>query len=80
MVTLIIPKELAQVVINYLAIGLPDKLKKLFIFVLREEEKKNYLLPGAYKPIVLKNILAKLAEKVITIYIIKKVEAKLLLT
>ena len=47
-VTLIISKELAQAIINYLAIGLPDGLKKLFTFVLRKEGKKNYLLPGAY--------------------------------
>ena len=65
--------------INYLAIGLPDKLKKLSIFVLRKEGKKNYLLPGAYRPIVLKNILVKLVEKVIIIYIIEKTEAELLL-
>ena len=63
--TLIIPKELAQININYLATGLPDRLKKSFTFVLRKKEKKNYLLSGAYRPIVLKIILVKLAEKVI---------------
>ena len=79
-VTLVILKELAQVIINYLAIGLLNELKKLFIFVLRKEGKKDHLLLGAYRPIVLKATLAKLAKKVIITRIIKKAEAKLLLT
>ena len=72
-------KELAQIVIKYLVIGLPKELKKLFTLMLRKEEKKDYLLPGAYRPIALKNILIKLAEKVLTIYIIRKVEVVTLL-
>ena len=47
--------------------------------MLRKEEKKNYLLLGAYKPIAIKNMLVKLAEKVLTIYIIEKAEAETLL-
>ena len=31
--------------------------------MLQKEEKKNYLLPGAYKPIVLKNISVKIVKK-----------------
>ena len=76
---LIILKELAQAIINYLATDLPNKLKKLFIFVLQKKGKKNHLLLRAYRPIILKSILAKLAEKVITTHIIEKAEAKLLL-
>ena len=49
------------------------------MFMLRKEEKKNYSILGAYRPIALKNILIKLAEKVLTIYIVKKVEAETLL-
>ena len=79
-VTPIIPKELAQAVTNYLATGLPDGLKELFIFMLRKEGKKNYLLSGAYRPIALKNTFVKLVNKVIIIYIIEKAEAELLLT
>ena len=45
-----------------------------------QKGKKNYLLLGAYRPIVLKNTLVKIAEKVITIHIKKKAEAELLLT
>ena len=78
-VILIIPKELAQTIINYLATGLPNRLKKLFTFILQKEEKKNCLLPLTYRPIVLKNILAKLAKKVIITYIIEKAKAELLL-
>ena len=51
----------------------------MFIFVLRKEEKKNYLLLGAYRLITLKITLLKLAKKVLTIYIVKKVEAETLL-
>ena len=47
--------------------------------MLKKEGKKNYLLLNAYRPIGLKNILVKLAEKVLTIYIIGKAEAKTLL-
>ena len=78
-VTLIILKDLVQAVIDYLNTGLPNGLKESFTFVLQKEGKKDYLLPGTYKPIALKNILAKLAEKVIIILIIKKVKAELLL-
>ena len=78
-VILIVLKELTQTIINYLITGLPDGLKKLFTFVLRKEGKKDYLLPGVYRSIALRNTLAKLVKKVIIIYIIKKAEAKLLL-
>ena len=72
-------KELAQIVIKYLIIGLPKKLKKLFILTLRKEEKKNYLLLDIYRLIALKNILVKLAEKILIIYITEKAEAEILL-
>ena len=75
----LILKELAQAVIKYLAIGLPEGLKELFTLVLRKEEKKKYLLLGAYRPIVLKNILVKLVEKVLTIRMVRKAEAETLL-
>ena len=76
----LILKELAQTVIKYLVIGLPEGLKESFILVLKKEEKKDYLLLGAYRSITLKNILVKLAEKVLTIYIAGKVEIKTLLS
>ena len=47
--------------------------------MLKKEEKKDYLLLGAYRPIALENILVKLAEKILIIYIIGKAEAKILL-
>ena len=47
--------------------------------MLRKKEKKNYLLPGTYRPIALKNILIKLVEKILTIYIVEKVETETLL-
>ena len=59
--------------------GLPEGLKKLFILMLKKKGKKNYSLLGAYRPIALKNTLIKLAEKVLTIYIIGEAEAETLL-
>ena len=72
-------KKLVQIVIVYLVKGLPEGLKELSIFILRKKEKKDYLLLGAYRLIARKNTLVKLAEKVLTIYIVKKAEAKILL-
>ena len=75
----LILKELAQVVIKYLAIGLPKRLKELFTLILRKKGKKNYLLLGAYRSIALENTLVKLAEKILTMRIAGKVEAETLL-
>ena len=72
-------KELVQAVIIYLVKGFPEKLKELSIFVLKKKEKKDYLLLGAYRPIVIENMLIKLAKKVLTIYIAEKAEAEILL-
>ena len=75
----LILKELAQAVIKYLVIGLFKELKELFTLVLKKEEKKDYSLLNNYRPIALKNILVKLAEKVLTIHIIEKAKAETLL-
>ena len=75
----LILKKLVQAIIKYLIIGLHKGLQKLFTLILKKKEKKNYLLPDTYRPIVLENILVKLAEKVLTIYIIEKAEAETLL-
>ena len=47
--------------------------------MLRKEENKDYLLLSTYRFIVLKNTLIKLVKKVLTIYIIGKVETKIFL-
>ena len=47
--------------------------------MLKKKEKKNYLLLNIYRPIALKNILIKLAEKVLTMRIVGKAEAETLL-
>ena len=47
--------------------------------MLKKKEKKDYLLLDIYRPIALENILIKLAEKVLTMRIIRKVEAEILL-
>ena len=66
-------------IIIYLVKDPPEGLKELFKFILKKEEKKDYLLLKAYKPITLKNTLVKLAEKILTIYIIEKAWIKILL-
>jgi hypothetical protein len=42
---------------------LPAELKESTTVVLRKEQKKDYSLPGSYRPIALENTLAKLMEK-----------------
>ena len=66
-------------VIKYLVTGLSEGLKELFILALRKKGKKNYLLLSDYRFIALENILIKLVEKVLTIYIVGKVKAEILL-
>ena len=80
MVALIVLKELAQIIINYIIEKrVPDNLRKLIIFVLRKERKKDYLLLGIYRLIELKNTVAKLVEKLVIIYITKMTKANQLL-
>ena len=43
-VALLILKELAQIIIKYLIIGLLKGLKKLFILVLKKKEKKELFI------------------------------------
>ena len=66
-------------IIKYLVIDLFKKLKKLFTLILKKKEKKNYLLLNTYRPIALENILVKLVKKILTIHIIGKVKAEILL-
>ena len=47
--------------------------------MLKKKEKNDYLLPDTYRPIALENILIKLVKKVLTIYIVRKAEAEILL-
>ena len=68
-----------QIIINNLSTSLPKGLKESFTLVLRKKEKKNYLLPGIYRFIALKNTLVKLVEKVLIIYIVGKAEVEILL-
>ena len=41
----------------------PESLKESITAVLRKKGKKDYSLPGSYRPIALKNTLAKVLEK-----------------
>ena len=58
-VMLIIPKELAQVIINYLTTGLPDKLKKLFTFVLKKRRKKELFIIGSLQTYNIKKYISE---------------------
>ena len=61
-----ISEDFAQAISNCLAGGtLPTKYKESTTIVLRKEGKKDYSLPGSYRPIALENTLAKVIEKII---------------
>lgn len=44
---------------------LPARYKESITIALRKEGKKDYSLPGSYRPIALENTLAKTVEKII---------------
>jgi hypothetical protein len=57
---------LAQAMNTRLAEGIfPLKFKEFITIVLRKNGKKDYSLPGSYRPIALENTLAKILEKAI---------------
>jgi hypothetical protein len=57
-------QSLAKASSQCLAGGMmPRQLKESITIVLRKEGKKDYSLPGSYRPIALKNSLAKVLEK-----------------
>jgi hypothetical protein len=45
---------------------LPGQYKESVTIVIRKESKKNYSLPGSYRPIALENTLAKVVKKILT--------------
>jgi hypothetical protein len=50
----------------YFAIGYYPRLRRaIIIYILHKEGKADYLLPGSYRPIALKNTLSKILERVI---------------
>ena len=60
----VIGQGMAKASSQCLATGiLPQRLKESITIVLRKEGKKDYSLPGSYRPIALKNTLAKMLEK-----------------
>ncbi|OCK83582.1 hypothetical protein K432DRAFT_276893, partial [Lepidopterella palustris CBS 459.81] len=44
---------------------LPSQLKESTTVTLRKEAKKDYSLPGSYRPIAVENALTKVIEKVV---------------
>jgi Reverse transcriptase (RNA-dependent DNA polymerase)/Endonuclease-reverse transcriptase len=61
-----ISTDLAQALTKVFAEGsIPSCLKESVTITIRKEGKKDYLLPGSYRPIALKNALAKVIEKVL---------------
>jgi len=64
MVAPVIIKDLAEAASHYFANGtIPKSLKESITVVLRKEGKKDYSLPGSYRPITLENTLAKVLKK-----------------
>jgi len=75
MVALVIIKDLAEVA-NYCFTNgtIPESLKESITVVLRKEGKKDYSLLGSYRPITLKNTLAKVLEKHVANIILEAAE------
>ena len=73
-------KELARVITGILRLGeLPGSFKESTTVALRKEKKKDYSLPGSYRPIVCENTIAKIVEKVIADGITREAEERGLL-
>jgi hypothetical protein len=58
---------------------IPPSLKESITYTLKKEGKGNYLDLGAYCPIALENTLAKLVEKIVTIFLTDYTKKKNLL-
>ena len=66
LVALVILQDFAQAISDYLVGGsLPLRYKESTMVVLRKDGKKDYSLPGSYRPIALENTLAKVIEKIL---------------
>jgi hypothetical protein len=64
----------------YFAIGYYLRLRRaMIIYILYKEGKADYLFPGSYCSIILKNTLSKILERVIVDYIINTAEKHALL-
>ena len=71
---------LAQGIRKAFASGsLPARYKESTTIVLRKEGKKDYSLPGSYRPIALENTLAKIVEKVLATRLSRAAEAHFML-
>ena len=67
---LLIVLQLADIAKIYFIIGYYLKLKRaIIIFILYKKGKADCLFLGNYRPIILKNTLSKILEKVIVDYI-----------
>jgi len=77
---LVIIKDLAEAASHYFASGIIlESLKESITVVLYKEGKKDYSLLGSYRPIALKNMLAKVLEKHVANIISKAAEEHRLL-
>lgn len=71
---------MAKAISQCLADGeLPSQLKESTTVTLRKEAKKDYSLPGSYRPIAVENALTKVIEKVVADRISAAAEIHLLL-
>ena len=80
MVALVIKKDLVEVASYCFTNGIAlESLKESITMVLYKEGKKDYSLPGSFRPIALKNTLAKVLEKYIANIMSKAAEEHRLL-
>jgi len=67
MVASLIKKDLTQAISKCFIKGVtPRSFQESTTVVLQKKRKKNYFLPSSYRPITLKNTIAKLMEKLVT--------------
>jgi len=72
--------HLAHAASSYLAQGkIPTTFKESTTVVLRKDKKKDYTLPGSYRPVALENTIAKLLEKIVADRMAEAAEAHNLL-
>jgi Reverse transcriptase (RNA-dependent DNA polymerase)/Endonuclease-reverse transcriptase len=71
----LIQADLAVAISRHFAAGtLPASYRESTTIALRKEGKKDYTIPGSYRPIALENTLAKLVEKVLATQITQVAE------
>ena len=75
-----IAEDIAYAITDILRTGMvPQELRESTTVVLRKDKKKDYSLPGSYRPIALENTISKIVEKIVATRITAEMEKRGLL-